>query len=118
MLDQGPVLVVWAFDQSESMKDDQKEIRQRIEHVYTRAWPGEQGEPEQALETAVVSYGDAAQFQGAYAAADLRSGNEIMSAIDQVPNDTCGQGVHVLGCARIDRASIGSMPSERGGRWR
>jgi len=34
MLDKGKVLVIWNFDQSESMKNDQKEIRERIEHVY------------------------------------------------------------------------------------
>ena len=33
MLDKGPVLAVWCFDQSGSMKDDQKEIRDRIETV-------------------------------------------------------------------------------------
>ena len=26
--------MIWNFDQSESMKNDQKEIRERIEHVY------------------------------------------------------------------------------------
>ena len=34
MLEHGKVMVVWLFDQSESMKDDQKEIRDRFDKVY------------------------------------------------------------------------------------
>ena len=36
MLDKGPVLVMWCFDQSESMKDDQREIRERVANVYNQ----------------------------------------------------------------------------------
>src|SRR6185295_15851033 len=34
-LAKGKVLVMWAFDESESMKDDRQEVRDRIERVYT-----------------------------------------------------------------------------------
>ena len=34
MLLKGKVQIAWVFDQSESMKDDQQEIRDRIERVY------------------------------------------------------------------------------------
>ena len=89
MLDKGPVLVVWAFDQSESMKDDQQEIRQRIEHVYTELGLVNKAN-EQALETAVVSYGDAANFK-MHTRLPTYVRQEIMSAIDEVPNDTSGK---------------------------
>jgi hypothetical protein len=88
MLDKGPVLVVWAFDQSESMKDDQKEIRDRIEHVYTELGLLNKAN-EHALETAVVSYGDAPRYKVHTPPTYDRSA--IMSAIDAVPNDASGK---------------------------
>lgn len=89
MLDKGPVLAVWAFDQSESMKDDQKEIRSRIEQVYSQL--GLVGKAnEHALETAVVSYGDASRFQ-VHTKQPTYVTRDIMAAIDQVPNDTSGK---------------------------
>jgi hypothetical protein len=89
MLDKGPVLAVWAFDQSESMKDDQKEIRSRIEHVYSQLGLVSKAN-EQALETAVVSYGDASRFQ-VHTKQPTYVTRDIMAAIDQVPNDPSGK---------------------------
>jgi hypothetical protein len=89
MLDKGPVLVVWAFDQSESMKDDQQEIRTRIEHVYQQL--GLAGKAnENALETAVISYGDANRFQVHTRQPTYVTG-DIMDAIDHVPQDKSGK---------------------------
>jgi hypothetical protein len=87
MLDKGPVLVVWAFDQSESMKDDQQEIRDRIEHVYKElglVGPKNKG----ALETAVISFGENYIQHTRRPTADL---DEIRSAINEVPIDPSGK---------------------------
>jgi hypothetical protein len=89
MLDKGPVLVVWAFDQSISMKDDQQEIRDRIEHVY-RQLGIVSGAGEDALQTAVVSYGDLPNFT-VHTRRPTADRGEIMSAIDAVPVDPSGK---------------------------
>lgn len=87
MLDKGPVLVVWAFDQSESMKDDQKEIRERIEHVYKQLGLVSKHNRD-ALQTAVVSYGEG-YLQ--HTRAPTSDWYEIKSCIDQVPTDVSGK---------------------------
>ena len=87
MLDKGPVLVVWAFDQSESMKDDQKEIRDRIEHVYNQLGLVTKSN-ENALETAVVSYG--ANYL-VHTRKPTHVREDIQAAIDSVPLDTTGE---------------------------
>ncbi len=87
MLDKGPVLVVWIFDQSESMKDDQKEIRDRVHHVYNQL--GIVGtNNSDALLTAVTSYG-----QGFVVHTQKPTSNreEIVKAIDSVPIDKTGE---------------------------
>ena len=92
MLDEGPVLVVWCFDQSKSMKDDQQEIRDRIETVYEQL--GIVGRTESkttktALMTAVTSYGemfiDHTQHQ------PTSDRDEIRKAIDEIPVDNSGR---------------------------
>jgi hypothetical protein len=89
MLDKGPVLVVWAFDQSESMKDDQKEIRDRLEHVYRQLGLVSK-QNEDALQTAIVSYGDAKNFL-VHTREPTHDRGEIMAAIDEVPRDKSGE---------------------------
>jgi len=89
MLDKGPVLVVWAFDQSESMKDDQQEIRDRIEHVYRQLGLVSKSN-EDALQTVVVSYGDLKSFQ-VHTREPTHDRSEIMTAIDEVPLDKSGE---------------------------
>ena len=87
MMEKGPVLVVWAFDQSESMKDDQKEIRDRIEHVYTEL--GLVGpKTKSVLETAVVSFGENYIQHTRRPTGDLE---EIRAAINEVPIDPSGK---------------------------
>lgn len=87
MLDKGPVLVVWVFDQSESMKDDQKEIRSRVEHVYKQLGLVSNAN-KGALETAVVSYGEGYMQHTRKPTSDFY---EIQTAIDEVPNDASGK---------------------------
>ena len=97
MMEKGPVLVIWAFDQSGSMKDDQQEIRERINNVYlqlglfgrdTRQW----------LTTSVVSYGSGYQLHTHRPTSDI---DQIRSAIDQVPEDPSGKE---LMCQAVSRA--------------
>jgi hypothetical protein len=87
MLDKGPVLVIWAFDQSESMKDDQREIRDRIEHVY-RQLGLVSSHNRDALQTAVVSYGEGYIQHTRQPTSDWY---EIRACIDEVPTDPSGK---------------------------
>ncbi len=86
MLDKGKVLVVWNFDQSESMKDDQQEIRQRIDHVYNQLGLVSKHN-EDALETAVTSYGSAFAVHTRKPTHDR---DAIRQAINEVPVDPSG----------------------------
>ncbi len=87
MLANSNVLVTWCFDQSESMKDDQQEIRSRIRHVYSEL--GLVGQTNNdALMTAVTSYG-----QGYLQHTKRPTSNveEIEAAMDTVPVDPSGK---------------------------
>jgi hypothetical protein len=86
-LARGKVLVVWLFDQSLSMKDDQKEIRDKIELVYQELGLSS-AVKDDALWTAVNSYGKG------YATHTQRPTNlieDIKKAIDAVPVDESGE---------------------------
>ncbi len=88
MLDEGPVLAVWCFDQSGSMKDDQKEIRDRIETVYEQL--GLLGRTNnKALLTAVTSYGE--NFVDHTQHNPTADREIIRKAIDAVPVDDTGK---------------------------
>jgi hypothetical protein len=87
MLNKGKVLVVWNFDQSESMKNDQKEIRQRIEHVYKELGLLKRGQDD-SLETAVTSYGEKWANHTRRPSHDM---TEIRSAIEEIPTDPSGK---------------------------
>ncbi|MBP87146.1 MAG: hypothetical protein CMJ64_10580 [Planctomycetaceae bacterium] len=88
MLDENNVLVVWAFDQSESMKDDQQEIRDRVANVYNQL--GITGNSNSdALLTAVTSYGKG--FIDHTGGKATSSRDEIRKAIDSVPIDDSGE---------------------------
>lgn len=87
MLYGGPVLVIWCFDRSESMKDDQEEIAKRIKRVYdelslsTRASGG-------ALKTAITSFGQNFAVQTHEPTHDPA---EIQAAIGALPIDPSGK---------------------------
>ncbi len=86
-MDRGPVLVIWAFDQSESMKDDQQEIRDRVYSVYTQL--GLLGRDRgNWLTTSVVSYGEGFLTHTRLPTSDVE---EIRSAIAAVPEDHSGR---------------------------
>ena len=85
-MDRGPVLVIWVFDQSGSMKDDQREIRQRVNQVYSQL--GLVGrERGKYLETSVVSFG---KGYATHTQRPTSSIEEIRSAIAAVPEDPSG----------------------------
>ncbi len=97
MMDKGPVLVVWAFDQSGSMKDDQQEIRERINNVYLQL--GLVGRTQaQFLETSIVSYGEGYLQHTRRPTADI---DEIRAAIDEIPEDESGKEMM---CQAVGRA--------------
>jgi hypothetical protein len=89
MLEKGKVLVIWNFDQSESMKNDQKEIRDRIEHVYRQLGLLGRGQND-ALETAVTSFGSNWINHTRRPTSDLV---EIRAMIDEVPVDPSGREI-------------------------
>jgi len=87
MLAESKVLVIWCFDQSESMKDDQQEIRNRIHRVYAEL--GLQSSAQGgALLTAVTSYGEGFRVHTEKATSDVAT---IRRAIDAVPIDKTGK---------------------------
>jgi hypothetical protein len=86
-MDRGPLLLIWAFDQSGSMKDDQQEIRQRVNQVYVQL--GLTGrERSQFLTTSVVSFGESYLTHTRKPTSDVE---EIRSAIAAVPEDPSGR---------------------------
>ncbi len=97
MLDKSDVMVVWLFDQSESMKDDQKEIRERFEHVYDQLGLVS-SKTNDALETAVCSFGSTFAVHTRSPTADR---NTIRTAIDKVPSDKSGKE---LLCSAVQQA--------------
>ncbi|MBC8350914.1 MAG: VWA domain-containing protein [Planctomycetes bacterium] len=88
MLDKSPVLVVWCFDQSESMKDDQQELRDRVANVYNQL--GIVGTSNSdALLTGVTSYGNG--FIDHTQKKPTSDREVIRKAIDSVPIDDTGE---------------------------
>ena len=87
MLDEGPVLAVWCFDQSESMKDDQQEIRERIDTVYAQLGLSNRTR-NKALLTGVTSFGQG--FFDHTRHQPTNSLEKIKAAINEVPVDKSG----------------------------
>ena len=89
LLENSPVLVVWCFDQSVSMKDDQEEIRNRIGRVYTEL--GLSGKTNGGeLTTAIASYGAGFNVHTRNPTANVEA---IKRAIEAVPVDPSGKEV-------------------------
>ena len=97
MLDKGPVLVIWVFDESESMKDDQVEIRDRIDHVYKQLGLVSKHNRD-ALQTAVVSYGEGYTQHTKQPTSDYY---EIKACIDEVKVDPSGKEMM---CSAVQQA--------------
>ncbi|MBI1246537.1 hypothetical protein GC197_01685 [bacterium] len=86
MLSKNKVLVIWLFDQSESMKDDQKDIRARIHRIYAEVGISEHSKGD-ALTTGVASFGQGFELHTKAPTSDL---DEIDDAIASVPVDPSG----------------------------
>ena len=94
LMRQSKVLVVWLFDESESMKEDQDEIRQKLHKVYeelgiAQKADGELRRGEQpVLLTAIESYGKELHELTRNPTADL---DRIEAAISAIRIDTTGR---------------------------
>jgi len=97
MLSKNKVLVIWLFDQSESMKVDQRKIRERITRVYQEIGLTEEGQGDM-LTTAITSYGQGFQLLTPAPTAVL---SEIQNAIDQIQVDASGEE---MSCSAIMEA--------------
>lgn len=87
MLSKNKVLVIWLFDESESMKDDQQDLRNRVERVYAELGLSERASSD-ALLTAITSFGEDFQVLTEKPTNDL---DVIRAAIDKIPNDASGK---------------------------
>ena len=87
LLEKQKVLVVWVFDESESMKDDQKEIRQRVEKVYRELGLNPLA-GDGRLMSAVMSYGENFHIHTRQPVSSLA---QLRTAIDGVPVDPSGK---------------------------
>ena len=97
MLEEGDVLVVWLFDQSESMRNDQKEIRERINKVYSELGLADTAAGDHLL-TAITSYGANYFKHTKKPTSDLEL---IRRAINEVPIDPSG---YEIMCPAITKA--------------
>ena len=93
MLRDEKLLVVWLFDESESMKDDQAEIREQFHKVYEELGIAMERDPKakgdkETLLTAVFSFGESVQAITPKPTADVQ---EIRSAIDKIKIDETGK---------------------------
>lgn len=87
MLARSRVLLIWCFDQSESMKDDQQEIRSRIDRVYAEL--GLAGHKDNdAFTTAVTSFGGGFRVHTRRPTSRVQ---QIREAIRSVPLDPSGK---------------------------
>lgn len=84
--------VVWLFDESESMKDDQKEIRERFYKVYEELGLVQKSDAklkisDEILLSTVMSFGEAVHEHTAKPTSNVE---EIKKAIDKIPEDPSG----------------------------
>ena len=89
------ILVVWLFDQSDSMKDDQKEIAANFHKVYEELGLAQKQDEklktrikDQILQTMIVAYGEAVKPMYKEPTADIKV---IEEAITKIPIDESGK---------------------------
>ncbi|HUG94077.1 MAG TPA: vWA domain-containing protein [Planctomycetaceae bacterium] len=91
MMRESKVLVVWLFDRSHSMTDDQQEIKENFHKVYAELGliAGRQGNlTNEVLLTSIAQFGEGLDFITPNPTADL---NEIKAAIDKITVDPSGK---------------------------
>lgn len=84
------VLVVWLFDESESMKDDQIELKSRISRIYEELKLVDDASKADVLLTSVVSFGENVHFQ-LPKKKPTNDMAQIVKAIEQIPIDKSGK---------------------------
>ncbi|MBC8116663.1 MAG: VWA domain-containing protein [Candidatus Saccharimonas sp.] len=92
MMRESKVLVVWLFDESESMKDDQKEVRERFHKVYEELGLVQKQDAklkisEEILLTSIMSFGKGIVEHTAKPTSNI---DEIKKAIDKIGVDESG----------------------------
>jgi hypothetical protein len=99
MMREQRVLVIWLFDESESMKDDQQDLKGRLHRIYEElklvdkddafAAKKGKGKDDAILLTSIMSFGEKTHFHlnKRRPTADNR---EIMKAVDAIPIDRTG----------------------------
>ncbi len=101
LMREGPILVVWMFDESESMKDDQKEIRDKFHKIYEelgiaakkvgdkrRTNGRRSSRNKEVLLTQINSFGEKLNALTPKPTADIR---EVQAAIDEIKIDKSGK---------------------------
>lgn len=83
------IAVVWMFDESESMKDDQADIKSRIHRVYEELRIVDEKSKNVDLVNAITSFGAGVHYQTPRGKATDKI-PELMQAIDKIPNDPSG----------------------------
>ncbi len=110
------ILVVWLFDESGSMKDDQKEIGDNFNKIYGELGIAAKQEAktrarDQTLLTAILSYGAAVHVHTAKPTNDLK---EIQDAINKIPTDETGlENMCQTISATIDKYAVMSRKTKR-----
>ena len=97
MMHEKKTVVIWLFDESESMKDDQKEIRDNFHKIYAELGiaqeqqdakqKGRKRRGPEALQTVICSYGANIVERTPKPTANL---DQIRAAIDAIPIDASG----------------------------
>lgn len=93
LMRQQKVLVVWLFDESESMKDDQKELAQKFHKVYEELGIQQKTDKElkksqEVLWTSILGFGSKVNTLTPKPTAKV---NEIRAAIDKIAVDETGE---------------------------
>jgi hypothetical protein len=88
-LDSHKLLVVWLFDESASMKDDQQFIKDKFDRVASelKVNVGDDRRAAHALTHAIVAYGEGAHYLTPKPVDDI---DKIGEAIDRIPVDSSG----------------------------
>ena len=94
MMRESKVLVVWLFDESESMKDDQKEVRERFHKVYEELGLVQKQDAklkisDEILLTSIMSFGKGIT-EHTVSMKPTSNVDEIKKTIDKIPTDESG----------------------------
>jgi hypothetical protein len=110
------IMVVWLFDESGSMKDDQKEIRDNFNKIYSELGIAAKEESktrarDQTLLTSILSYGAAVHVLTDKPTTDLK---EVQEAITKIPTDESGlENMCQTVSATIDKYALMARKADR-----